>query len=66
MRRIIYIEQILLKQFNIFMKTNYLTPEYITPEVEILSTVVEQGFSASFGDFGEAGAGFDIDDNGDF
>jgi hypothetical protein len=51
------------------MKTNYLTPEYITPEVEILSTVVEQGFSASFGDFGdfgEAGSGFDIDDNGDF
>ena len=48
------------------MKTNYLTPEYITPEVEILSTVVEQGFSASFGDFGEAGSGFDIDDNGEF
>ena len=48
------------------MKTNYLTPEYVTPEVEVISAVVEHGFSASFGDFGEAGSGFDIEDNGDF
>lgn len=48
------------------MKTNYLTPEYVTPEVEVISAVVEHGFSASFGDFGEAGSGFDIDNNGDF
>ena len=48
------------------MKTNYLTPEYVTPEVEVISAVVEHGFSASFGDFGVAGSGFDIEDNGEF
>ena len=49
------------------MKKNiYFREEYTAPELEVFSTVVEQGFSASFGDFGEAGDGFDIEDNGDF
>ena len=38
------------------MKTNNLIVErYIAPEIEVVSTVVEAGFGASFGDAGEAG-----------
>lgn len=43
---------------NLFnkMKTNNLIVErYIAPEMEVVSTVVEAGFTASFGDAGEAG-----------
>lgn len=40
--------------------------EYVAPEIEIISAVVERGFEASYGDFGEAGDGFDTDDNGIF
>ena len=50
----------------IMNKQNYFSAEYVAPEVEVISTVVEHGFSASFGDFGEAGDGYDTDDNGDF
>ena len=47
------------------MKTN--TPmEYTSPELEIIQTLVEQGFEASWGDYGEAGDDFDVNDNGDF
>ena len=49
------------------MKTNKLwSEEYTAPTLEVISTIVERGFEASFGDFGEAGDGFDINDNGDF
>lgn len=49
------------------MKTKKLwSEEYTAPTLEVFSTVVERGFEASFGDFGEAGDGFDINDNGDF
>ena len=47
-------------------KQFYFSKEYVTPEVEVISTVVEKGFSASFGEVGYAGDGFDIDENGDF
>ena len=47
------------------MKTNELM-EYTSPMLEVISVVVERGFEASYGDFGEAGDGFDINDNGDF
>ena len=50
----------------IMNKQNYFSAEYVAPEVEVISAVVEHGFSASFGDFGESGDGFDIEDNGDF
>ena len=50
----------------IMNKQFYFSSEYVAPEVEVISAVVEHGFSASFGDFGEAGDGFDIEDNGDF
>ena len=42
-------------------KQFYFSSEYVAPEVEVISAVVEHGFSASFGDFGEAGDGFDIE-----
>lgn len=49
------------------MKTNKLwSEEYTAPTLEVFSTVVERGFEASFGDFGEAGDGFDVNENGDF
>lgn len=49
------------------MKTNKLwSEEYTAPTLEVFSTVVERGFEASFGDFGEAGNGFDVNENGDF
>ncbi|MBO5820904.1 MAG: hypothetical protein J6R02_04855 [Alistipes sp.] len=47
------------------MKKNY-SMEYTAPALEVITTLVEQGFSASFGNEGEAGDGFDINDNGDF
>lgn len=47
------------------MKTNELM-EYTSPMLEVISVAVERGFEASYGDFGEAGDGFDINDNGDF
>ena len=38
------------------MKTNKLFGgEYVAPAIEVVSTVVEAGFGASFGDAGEAG-----------
>ena len=39
---------------------------YEAPSIEIISAVIERGFEASFGDFGEAGDDFEINDNGDF
>ncbi len=49
------------------MKKNiYFSEEYTAPELEVFSTVVEQGFEASYGDFGEAGDEFDTNDNGVF
>ena len=49
-------------------KLNYFDAEYVAPEVEVISTVVEHGFSLSngWGEEGEAGDGFDIENNGDF
>lgn len=47
------------------MKTNTLM-EYTTPTLEVISTVVESGFQASFGYEGEAGDGFDSNDYGEF
>ena len=40
--------------------------EYTSPELEVIQTVVEQGFEASWGDYGEAGDEFDENDNGGF
>ena len=34
--------------------------------MELITVVVERGFEASFGDYGEAGDNFDINDNGEF
>lgn len=49
------------------MKTNKLwSEEYTAPTLEVISTTVERGFEASFGDYGEAGDGFDVNNNGDF
>jgi len=41
---------------------------YEAPSIEMITMVVEQGFQASFGDEGEAGAGGDgyVDNFGDF
>lgn len=39
---------------------------YEAPSIEIISTVVERGFSASYGNEGEAGDGFDETDYGVF
>lgn len=47
------------------MKTNNLM-EYTAPTLEVISTVVEKGFEASFGFEGEAGDNFDTNDYGDF
>ena len=58
--------KLLYIKFFIMNKQFYFSSEYVAPEVEVISAVVEHGFSASFGDFGEAGDGFDIEDNGDF
>ena len=43
------------------MATKKLFEEYVTPEVEVISTVVEQGFSLSLGI-----ADAEEDDFGDF
>lgn len=34
--------------------------------MELITVVVERGFEASYGDYGEAGDNFDINDNGEF
>ncbi|MBR2429714.1 MAG: hypothetical protein IKB15_07065 [Alistipes sp.] len=47
------------------MKVNQLK-EYESPEVEIILTAVEQGFTASYGNEGEAGDGFDGKEWGEF
>ena len=47
------------------MKTNN-SMEYTAPALEVITTLVEQGFSASFGYEGEAGDDFDVNDYGDF
>ena len=39
---------------------------YEAPNFDVVLAVVERGFEASYGDFGEAGDGFDINNNGDF
>lgn len=39
---------------------------YVAPTMEVYATTVEEGFSLSYGELGEAGDGFDINDNGDF
>ena len=49
------------------MKANFNSnKEYVAPEIELISVVVEHGFEVSYGDYGEAGGGFNTDDNGDF
>jgi hypothetical protein len=50
------------------MKTNTMTEikGYEAPNFDVVLAVVERGFEASYGDFGEAGGGFGTDDNGDF
>lgn len=40
--------------------------KYYSPKITVFSNAVEQGFSASFGDYGDAGDIFDIEDNGEF
>lgn len=39
---------------------------YEAPAMELITIVVERGFEASYGDYGEAGDNFDINDNGEF
>ena len=39
---------------------------YEAPNFDVVVAVVERGFEASYGDFGEAGDGFDVNENGDF
>lgn len=34
--------------------------------MELITVVVERGFEASYGEAGEAGDNFDINDNGEF
>ena len=49
------------------MKTNKLFGgEYVAPAIEVVSTVVEAGFSGSFGEAGRAGADCDVTECGDF
>lgn len=40
--------------------------DYTAPELEVIQTLVEQGFEASWGDYGEAGDDFDEKDFGEF
>jgi hypothetical protein len=42
-----------------------LTP-YEEPSMEVIIVTLERGFEASYGDYGEAGDEFDINNNGDF
>lgn len=39
---------------------------YEAPDFEIVSTIVERGFEASYGDIGEAGDNYDEKDWGEF
>ena len=39
---------------------------YEAPAMELITIVVERGFEASYGDYGEAGDNFDINENGEF
>lgn len=39
---------------------------YSAPELEVISATVEHGFEGSYGDPGEAGGDYDINDGGDF
>jgi predicted transglutaminase-like protease len=39
---------------------------YEAPNFDVVLAVVERGFEASYGDYGEAGDGFDTNNNGDF
>ena len=39
---------------------------YEAPAMELITIVVERGFEASYGDFGEAGGSFDSNDFGEF
>lgn len=48
------------------MRKFITSEEYTAPELEVVSAVVEHGFSASYGDLGEAGDGFSTNDNGEF
>ena len=52
----------------IFMKTNTMTEikGYEAPNFDVVLAVVERGFEASYGDFGEAGGAFGSDDFGEF
>lgn len=45
------------------IKTNN---SYTAPMIEVVETIVEKGFEASFGDTGYAGDDFDNIDNGSF
>lgn len=38
----------------------------MTPAVEVLEMEVEQGFTGSFGETGEPGDDYDVNDNGGF
>ena len=49
------------------MKFNISTSQdYTAPTVDIVEAVVEQGFTASYGEAGDAGDDFDVNDNGIF
>lgn len=63
-----YFNNLSHKHLFFYMKTNIMTEikGYEAPNFDVVLTVVERGFEASYGDFGEAGDGYDIDDNGDF
>lgn len=39
---------------------------YINPNVEVVNVDVEWGYGGSYGESGEPGDNFDIEDNGDF
>lgn len=43
----------------------YSKQTYESPAIEVVSIVVEHGFEASYGDYGNAGDSFDINDNGE-
>lgn len=39
---------------------------YISPNVKVIYINVECGFSSSYGEYGDAGAHFDVEANGEF
>ena len=41
------------------IKRNFIAEEYVAPELEVLLTTVEEGFTTSFGDSTIDGAGED-------